>query len=157
METTIRAAEISDYDQLCTLFAEENRFHRELVPDHIQTTLQLLTVPELEAYISNAIQNLFVAEKCPELFGAVIISIKEDQEDRWHKYRRVGYIEDLIVTAGARGRGVGRQLMQAARQWAASNGVQTIELHVWQANHGARRFYESLGMKALQQRLAWRI
>jgi ribosomal protein S18 acetylase RimI-like enzyme len=47
--------------------------------------------------------------------------------------------------------------MQAARHWVASQDVQTIELHVWEANTGARRFYESLGLRSVQRRMIWKL
>lgn len=82
-----------------------------------------------------------------------MVSLQNSAEDRWNKPRLCGYIEDLIVTATARGRGVGRQLMQAVRRWVAAQGVQTIELHVWETNTGARHFYESLGLQTVQRRM----
>lgn len=155
MKLQIREAGIADFDRLCALFAEENRFHAQLVPAYIQMTSQVLTREELQASLDRRTHQLYVCEDGDALLGAVIVSLRDTVEDRWNKSHLYGYIEDLIVTATARGRGVGRRLMQAARCWVTSQGVQTIELHVWEANTGACRFYESLGLRSVQRRLTW--
>ena len=157
MNTQIRAARISDYDHLCSLFAEENQFHARLVPAYIQATADVLTQEELQEFIDSRSQCLLVSEDRDGLLGAIIVSIKDDPEYRWKKGRRSGYVEDLIVTAAAQGRGIGKQLMEAARQWVIAQGVQTIELHVWTENAGACRFYESLGLKSVQHLMSWEL
>ena len=151
----IREALNSDFKQLCKLFLEENRFHAELVPEYIQTTSEVLTQEELQTFIASSTGCLFVCEHERKLLGAVIVSLKEERENRWKKARLVGYIEDLVVTSTACGRGIGKRLLDEARKWVLSHGVQTIELHVWERNVGARSFYASLGLKDVQRRMRW--
>ena len=146
-----------DFDRLRVLFAEENRFHARLVPAYIQVTSSVLAREELQAFLDSRTHHVFVCEEGDTLLGAIIVSLRDTAEDRWNKPRRCGYIEDLIVTATAQGRGNGRQLMQAARRWVVSQGVQIIELHVWEANASARRFYESLGLRSVQRRMTWEL
>jgi ribosomal protein S18 acetylase RimI-like enzyme len=157
MNAQIREACISDYEHLCTLFAEENQFHARLVPMYIQTAPHVLTQEELKEFLTSRTHCLFVCEDSHALMGAIIVSLKDDPEDRWKKRRHTGYIEDLIVTATAQGRGIGKQLMEAARGWVVAQGIQTIELHVWNANAGACNFYESLGLRSVQRRMTWEL
>ena len=157
MKLQIREAVIADFDRLSALFVEENRFHAQLVPAYIQATSPVLTRDELRAFLDSRIHQLYVCEDDGTLLGAVIVSLKDTAEDRWNKPYLCGYIEDLVVTSTARGRGIGRQLMQAARHWVTSRGVHTIELHVWEANTGARRFYESLELQTVQRRMTWEL
>ncbi|MGC9394598.1 MAG: GNAT family N-acetyltransferase [Anaerolineae bacterium] len=157
MNRRIREAGMADFDRLRALFVEENEFHAQLVPAYIQVTPHVLTREELQAFLDSRTHRLFVCEDGDTLLGAVIVSLKDTAEDRWNKPRRCGYIADLIVTTTAQGHGIGRQLMQAARRWVVSQGVQTIELHVWEANAGAYRFYESLGLRSVQCRMTWEL
>jgi diamine N-acetyltransferase len=157
MKIQIREAGIADFDRLCALFAEENQFHAQLVPAYIQATSPVLTKEELQAFLDSRTHQLYVCVDDDMLLGAVIVSLKDTAEDRWSKPQCCGYIEDLIVASTAQGRGVGRQLMHAARGWVMSHGVHTIELHVWEANTGARRFYESLGLCTVQRRMTWQL
>jgi ribosomal protein S18 acetylase RimI-like enzyme len=59
--------------------------------------------------------------------------------------RRLWLLNDLYTTESARGRGVGRALMEAARKHAIETGAAGIELSTAHANLPAQRLYESLG------------
>lgn len=59
-----------------------------------------------------------------------------------------GHVSDIVVDAGAEGRGVGRALMAAAEGWARHRGYRLLSLHVFDGNARARRFYERLGYYA---------
>ena len=52
---------------------------------------------------------------------------------------------DLFVAGTARRRGVGRALLETARQHAEQSGAVRIELATATTNHSAQRLYESLG------------
>ena len=84
--------------------------------------------------------------------------MREEREDRWKKSRTIGYIigyiKDLIVTASARRGGIGKRLLKAVHAWAVSRGIQTIELHVWEANTDTRQFYESIGFMSVQRMMS---
>jgi ribosomal protein S18 acetylase RimI-like enzyme len=153
MNILVRNARDADFGQLVALFAEENRFHAELVPDYIQATDDILTKAELHEFISSVDTHLFVCEAESQLVGAVIVSIRKRKEDRWNRPLETAYIEDLIVSARARRIGAGKCLMTEAIAWARTKGVDSIELHVWHSNSGAIRFYESLGFTTIQHRM----
>ena len=154
MDTVIREAIESDFEQLKELFIEENKYHSKLVPDYIQTAHNVLTQEEFQSFLTNQNYQLFVCEKRHELLGAVLISLQEERENRWKRPRTTGFIEDLIVTVSARRCGIGTQLIKAAEAWVVSQGIQTIELHVWEENTGTRQFYESIGFLSVQRRMS---
>lgn len=54
-------------------------------------------------------------------------------------------IHDVVVTAPLRGRGIGRQLMQAAEQLARELGCCKLTLEVLAGNHKAQAAYRALG------------
>ena len=55
------------------------------------------------------------------------------------------YIGAIGVTSGARGRGAGTRLLQAAETWARDNHMRRLSLHVSSDNAGARTLYRRLG------------
>ena len=55
------------------------------------------------------------------------------------------YLEDLVVTAAARGRGVGEALMAAVAREARARNASRVEWAVLDWNEGALRFYRRLG------------
>lgn len=58
------------------------------------------------------------------------------------------WLEDLFVEDGARGRGVGRALVEAAFERARERGAGRIELDTNESNTTAVALYESLGFSA---------
>lgn len=67
-------------------------------------------------------------------------SVWTSSEDCW--------LEDLFVEEGARGKGLGRALVNAACERASERGAQRIELDTNESNAGAIALYESLGFSS---------
>ncbi|WP_156761820.1 GNAT family N-acetyltransferase [Microbacterium karelineae] len=55
------------------------------------------------------------------------------------------WVWDVVVDAEYRGRGLGREAMQLAEEYARSRGAVTLGLSVFGFNRPARQLYESLG------------
>ncbi len=55
------------------------------------------------------------------------------------------FIYDIEIDPGRRGEGLGTAALTALDEWARANGVESIGLHVFGANDGARRLYLRLG------------
>jgi len=64
------------------------------------------------------------------------------------KQRHAGIIWGMYVTPGARGRGVGRALLDAAVEQARSWGLEQVQLGVTEAAVAAKRMYESAGFRS---------
>ena len=58
---------------------------------------------------------------------------------------RIFVLYDLFVCEQARRKGVGRQLMQAAQEYARAEGAQRINLETHHTNTRAQHLYETLG------------
>ena len=56
-----------------------------------------------------------------------------------------GWVYYLAVDSAARGRGLGRRMMEACEAWVQSRGVPKIQLMVRATNKAAVGFYERLG------------
>lgn len=57
----------------------------------------------------------------------------------------------LEIRPTLRRKGLGRQILAAAAQWAAEQGADRLALAVTKANIGARALYASLGMKPVEE------
>ena len=55
------------------------------------------------------------------------------------------FLEDLVVTKAARGRGVGEALLAAVAREAVARGASRVEWAVLDWNEGALRFYRRMG------------
>ncbi len=57
----------------------------------------------------------------------------------------VALIEDMVVDAQWRRRGIGRRMMAAMEQWALAHGVTRLQLLADRTNFAALDFYDSIG------------
>jgi ribosomal protein S18 acetylase RimI-like enzyme len=62
---------------------------------------------------------------------------------------------DLYVDSSHRGKGIGRLLMNAARDFAKGNGFRRLELSTAKDNHIGQSLYESLGYELDQEFLRY--
>lgn len=64
---------------------------------------------------------------------------------------RAGFVYDVVVEETERGRGLGRALMEHAADHLARAGIEVVGLNVFGHNHVARRLYDSLGYRVVDQ------
>ena len=62
----------------------------------------------------------------------------------------VGLVEDVVVRADCRGRGVGRRLMAAVSAWAVERGLTRLQLLADRDNQPALDFYRRIGWQGTQ-------
>jgi ribosomal protein S18 acetylase RimI-like enzyme len=70
----------------------------------------------------------------------------------WRGQRGV-YVQDLYVSPDARGRGLGRELIDAVRQRAAEQGARYVKLTVYDRNPAALAFYHAMGFQSCEDEL----
>jgi GNAT superfamily N-acetyltransferase len=68
-----------------------------------------------------------------------------------------GFVYDVAVDPGLRGRGVGRAIMLAAEDAARSSGATSLRLNVFGHNVAARRLYDGLGYEVEAVQLGKRV
>ena len=71
---------------------------------------------------------------------------------------RFGYrawVEDLAVDPESRSRGVGKRLLDAAKDWARERGATHLELDSADARKDAHRFYEREGAEYASRSFGW--
>ena len=63
-----------------------------------------------------------------------------------HASGGTAYIMALVIAENARGRGVGKKLVDYARQWGVENGCESITVTSAEHRDGAHRFYPAVGL-----------
>ncbi|MBI3786155.1 MAG: GNAT family N-acetyltransferase [Deltaproteobacteria bacterium] len=88
---------------------------------------------------------LFVAELQGKVIGYVYAGIEPLS---WKELRdRAGFIHDVFVESGARGRGIATRLVNAAAEWLGAAGVPRIMLWTAEPNAPAQRLFQRLGFR----------
>jgi RimJ/RimL family protein N-acetyltransferase len=84
---------------------------------------------------------VFVADDDGDIVGR--LSLARDPHPASRHVADLG----LMVAAEHRGRGIGRQLLEAAVEWSRRSEIRKLELHVFPHNAPALRLYESFGFE----------
>lgn len=135
MTKEVRAASFADIDELARLFDEYRMFYEQ------SSDLQLAR-SFLGERIENGESKIFVAINDDGTccgFTQLFPSFSSVSA------RRVWILNDLYVEKAARQQGVGRQLMNKAKEFALKTASKGIQLETAIDNTSAQALYESLG------------
>jgi len=91
-------------------------------------------------------RQVLVAEDGGDLVGYLIFE-RQAKTTALRTTRKWGYISDLYVVPGLRGRGIGRDLLRKCLDELESLGVSHVRLNVWSENHRAMRLYREAGFR----------
>lgn len=112
------------------------------------------------AYISDALTDcadchgrIFVAEEKGEIAGYATVLAKVHSGSLDDGDLEYAYLADLVVRAGYRGRGIGRELIATAETYARDEGANWLRVCVLAENKGARRLYDTSGFSELNVEL----
>jgi GNAT superfamily N-acetyltransferase len=110
-------------------------------------------IRKLQALSERASANVFVAEE----HGNILGFLSFDSEPAFHREGNIGTITAMCVLEAARGRGIGRQLIEHAESFAketgcvriaVASGMQRLETHTFYLNLGyeekTKRFIKEL-------------
>lgn len=142
----IRPAEKRDIPRIHELLGQILRLHAELRPDVFRSDREKFTPDELAKMLKRKDRPAFVAEEDGVCVGYALCEIKEPKIPQMLK-RRVLYLDDLCVDESARGKGIGRALVEFLLGCAREIGADSLELNVWECNADAVAFYERVGFK----------
>jgi GNAT superfamily N-acetyltransferase len=131
-QITLRPASVTDAERIAALFTEEGY---PAAASTIGARIERFTA-------SNG--QVLVAEDAGEILGFVAVHVMP----RFEHDDTIGRVLALVVDAGARGRGVGHDLMAAADEIARQAGAAFIEVTAAHHRPEARHLYESLGYDA---------
>lgn len=135
MSFAIRPADASDIDRIAPMFDAYRQFYgkppdpdlaRAFIDERLQRSESVILLAEEDSGRALGFVQLFPS------FTSV-------------QARRLWVLNDLFVSKDARGQGVGRALMNAARDHAVKTGAKRLTLETMEDNERAWALYESLG------------
>jgi len=148
---TIRLATLEDYPGFLGVARETNEHHVALLPTIFRNAE--VAVPEefFAALVTGEQSCIFLAERAGVVVGYATLQLHHATYDI-QVPRTAGYIDNFGIAQTCRRMGVGRRLFAACRERAKAMGASSLDLDCWEANQGAMRFYENLGMHVSRRR-----
>lgn len=139
----VRPAASGDINRLCELLGELFSQEAEFSPEPARQRRALRSIID-----TPDCGTILVALDEHEVLGMVLLLYTVSTA----LGGRVALLEDMIVTAAARGDGVGRQLITAATRVAREQGCLRITLLTDNSNHRAQGFYRDAGFRTSEMR-----
>lgn len=153
MNLLIRELEVDDLDNLPEIddsFIVNSRLILSLSKVNRRIEYTVEDVPSYEkSYLQNDNEELAYNEYINKPNQVIYIALLHNQiiglivlKKNWNHY---AYIEDIKVDKKYRSLGVGRRLIEQAKQWAKESNMPGIMLETQNNNVAACRFYEKCG------------
>ena len=150
----IRPARAADAAAIAALHREVHRLHADALPHFFQpATGDTLPSQTIHLWLASADKRFLVAEEAGGLVGYILLEIRHRPETPATQAFDLLYIEQIGVKAAARQRGIGAQLVAAAKALARKEQITTLALDVWEFNEPARRFFTGQGFTTFNQRM----
>lgn len=149
----IRKAEEKDAPRVLELLKEIVKLHNAGRPDIFSGENPKYDIPALLRKFQNPQESIFVSVDENDVVNGYVMCVLEEKDDPFFTQRpyRTLYVDDLCVDKNARGGGIGKALMERAKEDARVRGCYNLDLNVWACNTDAIRFYEKIGMQKQRQ------
>lgn len=146
----IRTARASDGEQLAQMRAV-------LWPESSAEEHARELVPILEGNAASTLPTIvFVAEISDGPLVGFLEAGLRSHADGCDPSRAVGFIEGWYVLESQRQRGVGRQLLTAAEEWARDHGCVEMASDTWVDNEVSQRVHDALGYQEVDRCVHYR-
>jgi diamine N-acetyltransferase len=143
----VRPATPADAPVIAALNADVQQLHHDVAPEWFKPPEQVSAVEYFRILLASEAAHAFLAEDGRPR-GYALVRIREVPETPLTYRSRVVELDQICVEPASRGRGLGRELLDAVRRFAAASGVSRLRLTVWEFNWRARHVFERAGFVA---------
>lgn len=142
----IRLAQIKDIPKIGDLLSQVDMVHHLGRPDIFKIGRKYSDA-ELENLLQDSNRPILVAtDENDTVMGYCFCIFQQHTDNSVLTDIKTLYIDDLCVDENLRGRHIGKELYNAAVEFAKENGCYNLTLNVWSCNESAMKFYESCGL-----------
>lgn len=142
----IRLAQVKDIPKIGDLLSQVDMVHHLGRPDIFKIGRKY-SDEELKILLEDGNRPILVAvDEDDTVMGYCFCIFRQHIDDSVLTDIKTLYIDDLCVDENLRGRHIGKELYNAAVEFAKENGCYNLTLNVWNCNESAMKFYESCGL-----------
>ncbi len=156
MAVNIRRAEERDIPFILELLDYIRALHHKGRPDVFRDNGTKYDAAQLKAKMADENEAIFVAYDGDTPLGYICCIIKEKLNNSILLDKKVLYVDDFCVGKQYTKRGIGRMLMDEAKDYAKSIGCIGLELTVWKFDGSAEDTYRSYGFTTMSRRMEYR-
>ena len=150
----VRKAQTSDLDDLIELNLEVHAIHLQERPEEFKELSAQDIRSSLSYVLSQKSAEILVCCSEEQVVGYVLVRVVNRPENPVQKPRTFLYIDQIDVKKEYRRQGVGKLILDAAREFAIQQGLDLVTLDVWKFNVNAVSFFRSQGFEPWIERMA---
>jgi ribosomal protein S18 acetylase RimI-like enzyme len=148
LEFTIRAYKDSDVEVVYDLFRQLDDYHAGRYPQQF-IFLDEPASREFSRIRMEKMPDILVAETKGKVIGFIQLVIAETRDIPVNRKKRFVLIENISVDKSHRGKGVGKALVENAKDWAYQKGILCMRVGAYATNEPAVGLYKKAGFKEL--------
>lgn len=151
---SIERGRASDIDSLRELWLQLHHHHQVIGPQSgtftDDETSWKVRASNYRGWMADEGSFLLLARDGEELVGYALVAVSpgsDEDRDAWVVPDRVAELETLVVSDGARGKGIGSRLLDEVDAELERSGISEVVVGLIPGNDGAQRLYERSGYK----------
>ena len=150
----IRVATPKDIESIADLNVEVQNLHAKAHP-HIFKHVEdgVFAINYIAEQMTTPNTYFFIAELDGEAVGYVFARVIHRPENPYTYAWNWVYIDQIAVKPSAQGKGCGSALIQAVRELAQEEGIETIALDTWAFNEKAQDFFKNQGFTMFNMKM----
>lgn len=142
-----------DAQLLATLNRDVQQLHHDLEPEIFKPYSKDEVTHFFEMLLSDPCVSAYVA-MIDHVPAAYILLKQVAVEENWFKYSHtVLHIDQICVEGSYKGKGIGKALVDYAKQIANDKNIKRIEMNYWSKNSNSGEFFRSQGFANYNERL----
>lgn len=154
MSVVIRNFKENDIGQALELCNEIREYHRELLNGYFKPLNREFEEDALLSTLKDENDFVMVAVEGDKLVGLLIATKKNTP---YLEKSPIVHIGTLGVVREYRGKGIGKMLMNECVKFCRENGIDEIDLSVYNANKNAVKFYEDCSFESFRQTMCLKL
>jgi len=127
---------------------------------HVRFEPQIFKEPdrdEIKAFFREVLKDknreIFICCDEQQPIGYILLQIGGHEGHAFCYTQKWIYIDQIGVTKEFRGKGVGKKLIEAARDYARKHHINRIMLDVWSVNENAKAFFKKQGFNIFHEKM----
>ena len=141
----IRFAKKTDLEGVNAIRRQVHMVHAKGRPDIFRRKFGRKLAYHIHEFFGGELSKVVVAKSGGSICGFASIEIIHKPRSPYNKARSYLRVTEFGVDQEYRRQGIGKQMLDFIKIYAATKNFDTVELDVWEFNKGALKFYESQG------------
>ncbi|MBL0317223.1 MAG: GNAT family N-acetyltransferase [Flavobacteriales bacterium] len=137
----IKIERTNDHITLSKLNEEIQTFHHNIHPNIFKPYDHEAVLNFFKNTLSSEKAIAFVAKENETTIGYLLLFTIHFADNPFQYARQFILLDQILVLKNHQGKGVGKQLLDAALAFAKEQNIETIELNHWTQNESARKFF----------------